>query len=635
MSATTSPRRSLSARLGFPNRSSQVAGRSMPTIKRTAKKKRTTSTAKAANTRSIEKTRAPVASRANQVRSTSGWSCASRRFTASARFARRDIPKGTRIIEYTGEKISNAEADRRYDDARMERHHTFLFILNSRTCVDAAFDGNEVAVPQPLVRSELRGGDRARAHLDRGDASGFRPERSWSTTTSTRTIPTTPKKICASTLPLRRAELPRDDRQDSTQADQVTALRALLAGSSITRAFPAGGARTWRRRCGTTPTYAASDEAWMLGRFVVPSAHLDAFGQERSALRNQPEWRVAGAARRGRRRRHRAGSRIQQDDGRQRACRHARRKGGDDRRGRENRRRGVRLQGLRRDSRDRFHAGRRCRRTRAQRQGSHRRRDRRHVPGAGGASRVHRHACRANVPFKATAGLHHATARRLPLTYDEDSPKGPMFGFLNVFLAAAFVHAGMTDGAALALLLERDVKKLLVSSRRDCVARSRRHDGRHPRGARLRRHVVRLVLVPRAGGRASRGRAHSMTHTGSHAVAGSPFVGGVGERSGHRFPDSESAVRNVLSPWRGAVTHRRRHRRSDRGPSLRCIDAGAVAIRSSRRVLVGCKEGTLNRLMTLDRSRCALSARPLSNALSADGPIAREPSHTATRRRPG
>jgi SET domain-containing protein len=58
-------------------------------------------------------------------------------------FARTDIPKGTRIIEYVGEKISNAEADRRYDDAAMKRHHTFLFILNQRTCVDAAFDGNE------------------------------------------------------------------------------------------------------------------------------------------------------------------------------------------------------------------------------------------------------------------------------------------------------------------------------------------------------------------------------------------------------------------------------------------------------------------------------------------------------------
>jgi SET domain-containing protein len=58
-------------------------------------------------------------------------------------FSRTDIPKGTRVIEYVGEKITNAEADRRYDDEAMRQHHTFLFILNQRTCVDAAFDGNE------------------------------------------------------------------------------------------------------------------------------------------------------------------------------------------------------------------------------------------------------------------------------------------------------------------------------------------------------------------------------------------------------------------------------------------------------------------------------------------------------------
>lgn len=58
-------------------------------------------------------------------------------------FALTDIPKGARIIEYAGERINNAEADRRYDDESMARHHTFLFILNSRTCVDAAFEGNE------------------------------------------------------------------------------------------------------------------------------------------------------------------------------------------------------------------------------------------------------------------------------------------------------------------------------------------------------------------------------------------------------------------------------------------------------------------------------------------------------------
>ena len=58
-------------------------------------------------------------------------------------FALRKIRKGTRIIEYTGERISQEEADRRYDDEKMERHHTFLFTLDDDTVVDAAVDGND------------------------------------------------------------------------------------------------------------------------------------------------------------------------------------------------------------------------------------------------------------------------------------------------------------------------------------------------------------------------------------------------------------------------------------------------------------------------------------------------------------
>jgi len=58
-------------------------------------------------------------------------------------FARKEIPPGTRIIEYTGEKISYAESDRRYPDERDARHHTFLFTLNSKWIIDAAFEGND------------------------------------------------------------------------------------------------------------------------------------------------------------------------------------------------------------------------------------------------------------------------------------------------------------------------------------------------------------------------------------------------------------------------------------------------------------------------------------------------------------
>ena len=58
-------------------------------------------------------------------------------------FATRPIKKGDRIVEYTGERISQKEADKRYDDTRMERHHTFLFSVDARTVIDATRTGND------------------------------------------------------------------------------------------------------------------------------------------------------------------------------------------------------------------------------------------------------------------------------------------------------------------------------------------------------------------------------------------------------------------------------------------------------------------------------------------------------------
>ncbi len=58
-------------------------------------------------------------------------------------FALRAIPEGTRIVEYVGEHISDEEADERYDDESMGRHHTFLFALDDGTCIDAARKGND------------------------------------------------------------------------------------------------------------------------------------------------------------------------------------------------------------------------------------------------------------------------------------------------------------------------------------------------------------------------------------------------------------------------------------------------------------------------------------------------------------
>ena len=58
-------------------------------------------------------------------------------------FALRRIPKGTRIVEYLGERISHREADHRYEGKDANDAHTFLFIVDSRTVIDAGVDGND------------------------------------------------------------------------------------------------------------------------------------------------------------------------------------------------------------------------------------------------------------------------------------------------------------------------------------------------------------------------------------------------------------------------------------------------------------------------------------------------------------
>jgi hypothetical protein len=62
-------------------------------------------------------------------------------------------------------------------------------------------------------------------------------------------------------------------------------------------------------------------------------------------------------------------------------------------------------------------------------------------------------ACRAaRVPFKATAGLHHAFHDDYPLTYEPHCDRATMFGFVNVILAAAAAGVG-ADAAEVARVL--------------------------------------------------------------------------------------------------------------------------------------------------------------------------------------
>jgi hypothetical protein len=66
-------------------------------------------------------------------------------------------------------------------------------------------------------------------------------------------------------------------------------------------------------------------------------------------------------------------------------------------------------------------------------------------------------ACRrAGVAFKVTAGLHHAVRGVRRLTYEEESPRARMHGFLNVLLAAGLVFYGGSEKAVVKTLEEED-----------------------------------------------------------------------------------------------------------------------------------------------------------------------------------
>ena len=58
-------------------------------------------------------------------------------------FATQRIRKGTRIIEYIGERITTEEGDRRYAGNSSEHPHVLLFKVDKHTVVDAGVGGNE------------------------------------------------------------------------------------------------------------------------------------------------------------------------------------------------------------------------------------------------------------------------------------------------------------------------------------------------------------------------------------------------------------------------------------------------------------------------------------------------------------
>lgn len=73
-------------------------------------------------------------------------------------------------------------------------------------------------------------------------------------------------------------------------------------------------------------------------------------------------------------------------------------------------------------------------------------------------------AChKEGVAFKATAGLHHPVRGSYRLTYEKNSENGTMYGFLNLFVAAALVSLGAPESTAFAALEDSDASAFELS----------------------------------------------------------------------------------------------------------------------------------------------------------------------------
>jgi hypothetical protein len=80
------------------------------------------------------------------------------------------------------------------------------------------------------------------------------------------------------------------------------------------------------------------------------------------------------------------------------------------------------------------------------------------IPSAETVARFMRTCADAAVAFKATAGLHHLLRGEYALTYEQDSPRAMMFGFLNVFVAAALALHGQPLSVLVDVLQERSLR---------------------------------------------------------------------------------------------------------------------------------------------------------------------------------
>lgn len=71
----------------------------------------------------------------------------------------------------------------------------------------------------------------------------------------------------------------------------------------------------------------------------------------------------------------------------------------------------------------------------------------------------------ARVPFKATAGLHHAIRATRRLTYANDSPSATLHGFLNVFAAAGLAWQGSSADTVESVLQDENPEAIRIDAR--------------------------------------------------------------------------------------------------------------------------------------------------------------------------
>jgi len=111
------------------------------------------------------------------------------RIHGSGVYATRRIRKGTRIVEYLGERITHEEADSRYEAKGQDDGHTFLFVVNDDVVIDAGVDGNDARFINhscgPNCEAVIEGGRvfiEATRTIQAGEELGYEYGLTWEST---------------------------------------------------------------------------------------------------------------------------------------------------------------------------------------------------------------------------------------------------------------------------------------------------------------------------------------------------------------------------------------------------------------------------------------------------------------------